>query len=214
MPRYDTPILAADDVLVCREFAFTSDLWHIVFDHLMKLTRAGEWAENPDGMTIDETLIYIRDSIDQSVFRGCTMIGQIIELAVADPPEWALRCDGATYANVDYPELAAVIHPGLIVDDDNFRVPDRNRRLGMDGLDVGMTEGEEAHTLSVGELPAHHHGYTAPFGESLAVAPGEQPVVVASIGANTDDTGDGDAHNNMQPVEGTQFYIIARWPNA
>lgn len=75
------------------------------------------------------------------------------------PPNWLL-CDGATYADVDYPLLSAELGAAFRVDGSHFHVPDMRRRfpLGDDNsTGLGDTGGLEDVTLSTLQIPAHNH---------------------------------------------------------
>lgn len=171
--------------------------------------------DDPLAATVQEVITEIQNAQDNMIFMGCMMIGQVIELSTNDIPDWCLICDGATYADADYPELGAVIHDGLRIDADNFRVPDRQARFGMGGVFVGTQGGEEQHTLTIAEMPEHQHTYI----ESTIAA---SIVLGDQSGLENDDEtpaltsaeGGGEPHNNMPPFEETQFVIIARYPTA
>ena len=150
---------------------------------------------------------------DRAVFAGCTMLGEIKELTISTVPDWLLLCDGATYDRVDYPDLYTVLDTAFIIDADTFRVPDRTRRLGMGGVAMGTQEGSETHTNTMGELVPHHHTYTEivvnatiVLGELAGFAINDDTI------SNTGDTGDGDEYSILNPVEGSAFYIVAKYP--
>ncbi len=197
--------------IICRQFSLPSSLVGIFDSALAALVVANHWVvgDSAGAATVADVIEKYRILLDQSWEAGCHMVGQIIEIATTDIPVWCLPCDGSTYADVDYPELAAVIHVGLRVDGSHFRTPDRETRFGLQGPIIGSQAGEQTHTLSANEMPAHTHTYTAPFGEFLALGPGEEPVVLAQIAAVTGSAGLGLAHNNMPPYEGTRFVIVA-----
>ncbi len=139
------------------------------------------------------------------------MVGQIIEIATASVPSWALDCDGATHLNDDYPELAAVIAPGLVVDGTHFRTPDRVERFGLSGVTVGDQGGEQTHTLNTGELPSHQHSYVSTsLAGSVTLALGSDYTPDTIQADTTGNTGGGSAHNNMPPWEGTRYVIVAK----
>lgn len=144
--------------------------------------------------------------------QRCIMLGQVVELEVQDPPAWLLRCDGAEYLRVDYPELYAVIRAEFIVDADHFVVPQRDRRIGIDGITPALQGGENTHTLTEAEMPAHTH--TEGIASPIAINGGLEAPAASAIPAVslTGSTGGGAAHNNMQAYEGSQFFIVARYP--
>lgn len=211
-----TPKFEDTDPLISRAMQLRPSLWVVVFAVLEQLAENWNWYQaDPSDATIDQVvneLIAARTVLE----KGAQMyIGEIREFATENPPEGWLRCTGATYLNTDYPLLAAVIHPGFVVDATHFRVPDRVRRLGMDDIYPGMQEGSEFHTNTLAELVSHHHTYDKTVAAASTVL-GELPGVELGAYASTDtsDTGSGNQYSILNPVEGTQFYILAAWPTA
>jgi len=166
-----------------------------------------------------------------SLRRSTLNIGTVVAYAGALPTDPAiLACDGTSYLRADYPDLFAVIGTIWGSDDaDHFNVPDfRTRGLIMQGVtalstvwNLGDLVGEEVHTLTTAETPAHTHtdtGHT--HGESVA-APFTQlsppaGVFVSAIpaagvtgigNAALTNTGGGGAHNNTQ-LSGVILYAI------
>ncbi|HKB41898.1 MAG TPA: tail fiber protein [Gemmataceae bacterium] len=142
---------------------------------------------------------------------------------------WA---DGAVYATNSYPLAAANIatawrtfagasDPGV----GNFRVPDL-RGVGLFGMDampggsranrttraaaasLAGKSGEEYHTLSVGEMPAHSHNvpgtYNGVGGSGGGVLMSTPPI---NDSYPTDSAGSGSAHENMPPSVFIPFIV-------
>lgn len=165
--------------------------------------------ENPlDTITAEEW-----DTIEAMVANAfkelmTNMIGAVIDYFGASFPPNVLACDGASYLRTDYPDLYAVLDPVFHVDADNFVVPDLRDRVSIGESDsrvVGDTGGEENHTLTEAEMPAHTHSYSVPDIPTLVFEPGEVPVPTADLfPSSTGSTGGDEAHNNMQP------YLVAK----
>lgn len=170
--------------------------------------------ENPlDTITAEEW-----DTIEAMVATAfkelmTNMVGVVIEYYGENYPPNVLPCDGATYDRVDYPILYAVIDPVFHVDADTFTVPDLRDRttIGESGTRAtGDTGGEETHTLTVPEMPAHTHSYSVPDVPTLVFEPGEVPVATLDLfPSSTGPTGGDEAHNNMQPFMTAKKGIIA-----
>lgn len=104
-----------------------------------------------------------------------------------------------------------------------FALPDLRGRTPIhvgSGHTLGERGGEQAHTLSIAELPAHTHAVVASLNPGAQVATGGK--VFASTGANTfggaanlqamppamlTNTGGSQAHLNMQPFLTLNFCI-------
>jgi len=105
------------------------------------------------------------------IIEGPTMpLGMIFPFATSAVPTGALECDGATYLRTDYPDLYAALDSAYIVDADHFKVPDLLGRTvigvgtgsGLSTYAMDASGGEEAHTLTTAQLPAHNHAITDP----------------------------------------------------
>lgn len=83
-------------------------------------------------------------------------VGTVVAYAGVTAPAGWLLCDGTSYKKSLYPALAAV----LGATGESFSVPDLRGRFLM-GTSAShpraQTGGEEAHTLSEAEMPAHAH---------------------------------------------------------
>lgn len=70
---------------------------------------------------------------------------------------------------------------------------------------VGASGGEAAHTLSIAEMPAHSHGVLKRSASTTSISRGEGVTDIWDIayhleyGFNTENTGGGQAHNNLPP---------------
>jgi len=163
----------------------------------------------------------------------CRMIGEIITYAGTTSPDarWRL-CDGTSLLRADYPDLFAAIGTTYgAVDGSHFNLPDLQGRSPMgQGTGTGLSPrapgdslGEETHTLSTAETPAHTHvdaGHTHGDGSAsptlIAIgagvpAPSAIPAIsVTGVGnASLDSVGSGDAHNNIQPSLVITYLIVA-----
>jgi len=146
------------------------------------------------------------------------MLGMIFPIVTNLTPVNCLPCDGATYAREDYPLLYEILDPAFIVDEDSFTVPDLRRKKPrgadpeavLDPILVGQTGGAETVALTTSEMPSHQHGLFQT--DSLAVAPGELPVLIPfafALGA-TDLAGSGVAHDNIDPYQAFNFVMVAQ----
>ena len=159
--------------------------------------------------------------------------GTIIQSAAINEPAGWLDCNGRTLLVAEYAYLFSAIgytySSGVYSGSDlSFNIPDMRGRIGIgsgtgSGLSartLGATGGEENHTLTVGEMPAHSHtsnatGY-AGGGPGLLRSGGrtgtvedntssEPNIFDPTVALSINDTGSGSAHNNMQP------YMVLRY---
>ncbi len=197
--------------IICRRFSIPSSLIEDFDAALAALCSPGNWmiGDVIGAANVADVVAAYVGVLDESWKRGCRVVGQIIEIGTATVPDWALPCDGSTYADVDYPELGTVIHPGLRVDGAHFRTPDRANRFGLQGPVIGSQGGEATHTLSIDEIPSHHHTAAQQAVALSAVCGALECEAIYPADTVTGDTGGGQAHNNIPPYEGTQFVIVA-----
>ena len=84
--------------------------------------------------------------------------GMIVAYAGVNVPDEWLVCDGTSYRKADYPALAAVL--GATGTGGEFMVPDLRGRFLMGASEahpLASSGGEEAHVLTVEEMPSHSH---------------------------------------------------------
>ena len=108
----------------------------------------------------------------------------------------------------------------------NFALPDFRGRVPIHvggGHTVGERAGEQAHTVSIAELPTHIHSANASVNVSLTASPSNTTVVAQSAGANLygaassnlvamspgmiSNVGGSQAHLNMQPFLTISFCV-------
>jgi microcystin-dependent protein len=173
------------------------------------------------------------EMIDALIEGTCFMlpVGTIQMYAHFDhevPSGWLL-CDGTLFQTAEYPELFSVIgfafggdaHTGFNVPDFRAKSPlGENPDIGGDDdysiRDLGDIGGEESHSLTVDELPAHQHEIweTAKYRAFTTGAGGGVGWSGAGV-TNTYKTGligGDDPHNIMHPFLTVQFIIYAGIP--
>lgn len=151
-------------------------------------------------------------------------VGTVVAYAGVTAPAGWLMCDGATYQRSQYPALAAV----LGVADASFTVPDLRGRFLM-GTSAShpraQTGGEETHTLTEAEMPAHAHpviGRGLPgkwengvgiFATNLGAGSGWTSVSSYDAKApgwlEAKSKGGGRPHNNLPPYYSISYIIKA-----
>jgi microcystin-dependent protein len=168
-------------------------------------------------------------------------VGVVEAFAGSNAPNGWLICDGSQVSRALFPELFSVIGTTYGSGDgfSTFTLPDlRGRTIaGRDGVNnmnngptnrltstyfgaagtaLGNSGGNEAHTLSVAQMPSHTHAQNA-FGTRTDVnASGNNGFVttVATVdiqggGRGNQNTGGGGAHNNTQPTIILNYIIKA-----
>ena len=140
---------------------------------------------------------------------------------VADIPAKYLLCNGATLDGADYPELFAIMPPDMISGSD-FTLPALSNRYIRNTVDdslVGDFTGALNHTLSIAELPAHHHvvpahAHTVPAranaGSTSGVAALAGAAANATIATDTEaatDTSDVGSGNSFGLIPPSQSFL-------
>ena len=146
------------------------------------------------------------------------MVGEYKEIAFSVVPVGWLECNGQAVSRTTYADLFALIGTTFGVGDGSttFNLPNRSGKVsvGLDGSQVefntiGKTGGAKTHTLSTAEMPSHTH---AGITSSSNIAGAVTGSVIRDNGSATNSltgsTGDGGAHNNLQPYIVSGIVII------
>lgn len=138
--------------------------------------------------------------------------------AGATAPSGWLMCYGQSISKTTYSYLFAVIGYTYGGGGDSFNVPDLRGRIAI-GLDniggssanrltttytpnkdtLGGGVGEESHSLTIPELPAHKHSSSAYSNISFSGGSFVAPVTPGITTFDTNETGSNVPHNNIQP---------------
>lgn len=235
MPGYLTPD-SIPGTLQCRVLFIpdAEDWLAVITGAIQTLTEADNWSKWGTLTPEQAAEVWLPLWDDFCFKRGtCRMIGEIVTFAGAtnpDPLRW-LPADGSSLLRADYPDLFTVIGTTYgAVDGTHFSLPDLQSRVplgtgsgaGLSTYALGDMGGEETHTLTTAETPAHSHTDTGhSHGTTLAapnvttVGPGApQPTAIPSVGvtgagsASLTATGGDGAHNNLQPFIALNYFIV------
>jgi microcystin-dependent protein/predicted acyltransferase (DUF342 family) len=161
--------------------------------------------------------------------------GTILMWSTSSAPTGYVLCDGTAQSRTTYSDLFAVIGTTYGSGDGSttFNVPDMRSRFplgygqgtGLTNRTLNQTGGEETHTLSWNEMPAHTHtgttdlnamallnnGATNMSGASNPAGPDSQTTQYGTYshdhGFTTNSAGGGQAHNTMPPFLVVNFII-------
>lgn len=192
----------------CRTVTLPLSLWYLVNGALQELTFPENWVMFGTA-TPEETADFFINSLE---YGKCMPIGSIIAYATNDVPDGILPCDGNLYLRDDYPKLYDVLDTQFIVDADSFNTPDLTGRFLLadgNGRSLGDVGGEEEHTLTIPEMPAHSHDYISAVASVTTVVVPDEPSAVPSPSA-TSPQGGGNPHNNMPPYYVVKYGIVAK----
>lgn len=148
-------------------------------------------------------------------------LGQIMWVAFDFAPKNWARCDGQLLPISQNTALFSLLGTQFGGDGrTNFALPDMRSRLlvgagqgaGLSTYDIGQSGGEETHTLTLNEMPAHNHNLQALAATATATDPTgkwfAQPTTAKLYGNTASTTlsgsalgsvGGAQAHNNMMP---------------
>lgn len=188
------------------------------------LLSAAVWFENPavwTGATFGELSDFEIARIEEITALAqdeimASMIGTIVPVATAVLPPNTLLCDGATYNEVDYPELYAALDPTFHLGPNQFTVPDCRDRFIAGELTgpMGLTGGGINYNIGVGNLPPHSHTYLAGT-PTVATLGAGAPLTVGAVPPqvlNSGNAGGGNAIQIIPPFIVLAYAIIAGRP--
>lgn len=164
------------------------------------------------------------------VWPAANNVGDIKMTACAAAPAKWIICDGREVSRTRYADLFANIGTAYGSGDGSstFNVPDFRGRTAF-GKDtgtfsaLGTTGGEEEHTLTIAEMPAHSHEITvrmnpAEVEVTATQATPDKPSInnagsgqqtYFTVSATAANTGGGQAQNNLPPYNTVNYIIYA-----
>ena len=129
------------------------------------------YVEKQNG-AISRRVSALNSPIIMAAARSSTIFAGEIRLyaSASSPPLNWLVCNGSVLARIDYPKLFNVIGAFYGMGDEgetHFRLPDLQGRVAMgvdktgtrvvQAKDLGVAGGQEAHVLTIAQLPLHEH---------------------------------------------------------
>ena len=209
-------------------FAFNSPERYIGLTVLSKAD--GTPIPSPTEIFPRQQILSVPYAVQASLLNGkradeLSPAGTVVAFAGNSAPKgWAI-CDGSPLSSIEYPALSSAIgeHWGDGGDGDGplFDLPNLSGRniIGA-GVGAGLTQrtagqfgGEENHTLTIAEMPAHTHDYVVGGHNDVrdansvvfSPAPASDPTSYPPY--KTLSTGSGAPHNNMPPFAVLNYII-------
>jgi microcystin-dependent protein len=150
-----------------------------------------------------------------------TPVGGIMMWPAATAPDGWLKCQGQSLLRASYPDLFAILGTTYgAADGTHFSLPDYRQRspygVGTTGLVLGDYAGAATGTLSVNQLPPHHHiqhiGNNVNMRAFVAGGSGTLTATGAATSSSADmvtaDTGAGDPYSTLHPIIMTNYIIF------
>lgn len=148
---------------------------------------------------------------------GSVPVATILPFAGSVAPEGFMICDGSELLAAEYADLFTAIGTiyGVGQAAGSFKLPDLRGRspigagqgAGLTDRVMGAVDGEEAHQLTVDEMPSHTHDLPVPMG---AYANGGSNQFNFNTNGTVNEvraTGGDQPHNNMQPFLVVNYII-------
>jgi len=218
----------------------------VEIDEALLFLVTGALAELADDWRFEETGALTSEGAKDAIstmlwcfMEACEVvsIGSISMFAGATPPDKWLLCEGQSLLRANYADLFDTIGTTYgAVDGTHFNLPDMRFRSPMhpgtsadslNSLGLGGALGENRHTLTTIELPAHNHpltdpGHTHPIERATNTGGGATPrhtmptntlqatlaTASATTGITIGNAGGDVAHNTLHPVRGINFMIF------
>lgn len=193
-----------------RALSLDEALFPDISDALTQVTFSEQWEEV--GSSVGDVVEECSRAL--GTWYSDMLVGTVAPFMVALPSGWLLL-DGATYDEVDYPELYAVLDVVFKNEPaETFTLPDVSGLVFVSvgaGLGMGDLGGAASVALSVAEMPVHSHSYVPPVVDIDLELAGVPDTAAARLGppAQTGSAGSGDAHENMPPYLALRYGVFS-----